>query len=120
MFLKRIWVEQASAEGFNPYQDSADVIVETHDGQTWLAHFVTIPFLQRQMHVSREVAEGEAQLLPVSFITLETPHVLVENLLIETIEDTIENLITLGTFESVFVPYFTPDLLPEDDAVLSQ
>jgi hypothetical protein len=116
-FLKRIWIEQATVDGFNPYQDSTDVIVEMHDGQTWLAHFVTVPFLQRQMHVSREVAEAEAQLLPVRFIALETPHVVVENLLTETIEDTVENLITLGTFESVFVPCQTADLLPESDIV---
>lgn len=115
-FPKRIWIEQAAVDGFNPYQDSTDVIVEMHDGQAWLAHFVTIPFLQRQMHISREVAEVETQLLPVRFVTLETPYVVVENLLPETVEDTVENLITLGTFESVF----TPCQLPESDIVLSQ
>jgi hypothetical protein len=53
----------------------------------------------------------------VRFIALETPHVVVENLLTETIEDTVENLITLGTFESVFVPCQTADLLLESDIV---
>lgn len=120
MLLKRVWIEQGSTHGFDPYHDSTDVIVETYDGQMWLSHFVTIPFLQRQMYVSCEVAEDEAQLLPVRFISMETPHVIVENLLPETIEDTIENLITLGTFESVFMPYYAPDLLPEDSMALSQ
>lgn len=120
MLLKRVWIEQSGTEGFDPYQDSTDVIVETYDGQTWLAHFVTIPFLQRQMYVSHEVAEDEAQLLPVRFISMETPHVIVENLLAETVEDTIENLITLGTFESVFTPCMPLDLLTEDDMALSQ
>lgn len=119
MLLKRIWIEQAGLVGFDPYHDSTDVIVETYDGQTWLAHFVTIPFLQRQMYVSREVAEGEAHLLPVGFLSVETPHVIVENLLPETIEDTVENLITLGTFESVFAPCQPLDLLPADDVALS-
>jgi hypothetical protein len=118
--LKRVWIEQINAQGFDPYQDSTDVVVETYDGQTWLSHFVTIPFLQRQMFVSREVAEDEAQLLPVRFIPLETPHVIIENLLTETIEDAIDNLLTLGTFESVFMRYPEPTLLPEGGEALSQ
>lgn len=118
--LKRVWIEQVNAEGFDPYHDSTDVFVETYDGQIWLSHFVTIPFLQRQMFVSHEVAEGEAQLLPVRFIPLETPHVIIENLLPETIEDTVDNLMTLGIFESVFVRYSDPTLLPEGGETLSQ
>jgi hypothetical protein len=39
----------------------------------------------------------------VRFVALETPHVIVEDLLPDTIEDTIDNLMTLGTFESVFI-----------------
>jgi len=35
-------------------------------------------------------------------MAIETPHVIVENLSQDTIEDTIDNLMTLGVFESVF------------------
>ena len=40
--------------------------------------------------------------LPVRYAVLETPHVVVENLERDTIEDTIDNLFTLDMFESVF------------------
>ncbi|MBX3063357.1 MAG: hypothetical protein KF726_10310 [Anaerolineae bacterium] len=106
MMIKRVWVEQQNEIGFNPYEDSADVLVEWEDGQLWSAAFVTLPYLQRQMEMSGEVAEGlNANMPPVRFVALETPHVVVENLLPDTIEDTIDNLMTLGTFESVFTLY---------------
>lgn len=100
--IKHIWIEHQNIEGFDPYRDSTDVLVETEDGFTWSASFVTLPYLQRQMHVSREMAEG-MDMPPMRFVALETPHVVVENLLQDTIEDTVDNLMTLGIFESVFV-----------------
>jgi hypothetical protein len=103
--IKHIWIEQQGVSGFDPYNDSTDVIVETEDGQMWLAAFVTIPFIQRQMFLSQEISTGVKYMAPIRFTALETPHVIVENLLPETIEDTIDNLMTLGTFESVFMVY---------------
>src|SRR5215475_5491554 len=100
--IKRIWAEQSGGEGFDPLRDSADVLVETDDGLMWSASFVTIPFLQRQMETSRDVANDVNNMPLVRFIAIETPHVIVEDLSQDTIEDTIDNLMTLGIFESVF------------------
>lgn len=103
--IKHVWIEPIEAESFNPYQDSADVLVETEDELMWSAAFVTVPYLQRQMFLSRDVAQDVASMSPVRFVALETPHVIVEDLLPDTIEDTVDNLMTLGIFESVFMPY---------------
>ncbi len=106
--IKHIWLDQN--EGFDPERDSADVLVETEDGLLWSASFVTIPYLQRQMELSRDVAQDEANMPPVRFIAIETPHVIVDNLMKDTIEDTIDNLMTLGIFESVFTSYSEANL----------
>lgn len=103
--IKHVWIEQRDEQGFDPLSDSTDVVVETEDGLIWSAAFVTIPYLQRQMELSGEVAADVKNMPPVRFIAIETPHVVVENLLQDTIEDTIDNLMTLGIFESVFVLY---------------
>jgi hypothetical protein len=103
--IKRVWVEQNEGKAFNPKRDSADVLVETEDGLMWTASFVTIPFLQRQMELSRDVAKDVNNMPPVRFVAIETPHVVVDDLSQDTIEDTIDNLMTLGIFESVFTLY---------------
>jgi len=54
------------------------------------------------MQASREVAHDIANMPPVRFVAIETPHVIVDTLDQDTIEDTIDNLMTLGVFESVF------------------
>lgn len=106
--IKHVWIEHRHTEGFDPKQDSTDVLVQTDDGLTWTASFATIPYLQRQMALSYDVAEG-MNMPPVRFIALETPHVVVENLLPDTIEDAVDNLMMLGIFESVFTQ-FSDDL----------
>jgi hypothetical protein len=103
--IKRVWIDQTSDESFDPVCDNADVLVETEDGLMWSASFVTIPYLQRQMELSRDVATDVGYMPPVRFIAIETPHVVVESLSQDTIEDTIDNLMTLGIFESVFALY---------------
>ena len=55
MMIKHVWVEQNEGKAFNPRRDSADVLVETDDELLWTASFVTIPYLQRQMELSRDV-----------------------------------------------------------------
>lgn len=82
--------------------DSCDVIVETENHKIYTSHFITIPYLQRQMHLSYSVSTQLPDTLPVHYAALETPHVVVENLERDTIEDTIDNLVALDTFESVF------------------
>ena len=100
--IKHIWIEHQGTTGFDPARDSTDVLVLTEDDELWAASFVTIPFLQRQMQASREVAHDIANMPPVRFVAIETPHVIVDALDQDTIEDTIDNLMTLGVFESVF------------------
>jgi hypothetical protein len=101
--IKRVWIENSGETGFNPFEDSADVLVETEDSLIWSATFVTIPYLQRQMYLSGDVARDVDNMPVVRFVAIETPHVLIENLLQDTIEDAIDNMMTLGVFESVFV-----------------
>jgi hypothetical protein len=103
--IKRVWIENNEGEAFDPKRDSADVLVETDDELLWTASFVTIPYLQRQMELSRDVASDVNNMPPVRFIAIETPHVVVDDLSQDTIEDTIDNLMTLGVFESVFTLY---------------
>ncbi len=103
--IKHVWIERDKGEGFDPERDSADVLVQTDDDLIWSSSFVTIPYLQRQMDLSRDVAKDVHNMPPVRFMAIETPHVIVESLLRDTIEDTIDNLMTLGIFESVFVLY---------------
>lgn len=116
--IKRIWIEQTNEEGFDPQRDSADVLVETEDGLMWSASFVTIPFLQRQMETSRDVANDVNNMPPVRFVAIETPHVIVEDLSQDTIEDTIDNLMTLGIFEGVFTLYSDDELLHQAESTL--
>jgi hypothetical protein len=105
----RIELNQHEAEA---QQDNADVFVQTGDNFWWHTSFVTVQYLQRQMYVSGDIARENYRIAPVRFVAIETPHVIVENLMQETIEDTIDNMITLGVFESVFMPYPEDEMLP--------
>ena len=82
--------------------DSCDVIVEIEDSKIYTSVFITVPYLQRQMELSLAVGQQIPEALPVRYAVLETPHVVVENLERDMIEDTIDNLLTLDMFESVF------------------
>ncbi|MDX2161650.1 MAG: hypothetical protein SF162_10020 [bacterium] len=95
---KRVWMEvQDKADS-----DSCDVIVQMENGAYYTAVFVTLPYLQRQMDLGYEVSKQLPDAAPVRYATLETPHVLVDQLAHDVIEDTIDNLIALDTFESLF------------------
>ena len=95
---KRIWVEMHdSAEN-----DACDVIVQMEDGAYYTAPFVTIPYLERQMTLSYEMSKTLPDAPPVRYAALETPHIVLANLNRDTIDDTIDNLLALDTFESVF------------------
>lgn len=108
MLIKRVWIEPETIVGFDPKTDSADVLVEMEDNKMWQAHFVTLAHLQEEMQLSLEVArEHNKALAPTSFLALETPHVIVEMLTDDIIEDVIDNLMALGVFESVFAQFET-------------
>lgn len=106
MLIKRVWIEPESILGFDPKTDSADVLVEMEDNKLWQAHFVTLVHLQQEMQLSLDVArQHNGALAPTQFLALETPHIIVEKLTPEIIEDVVDNLMALGVFESVFVEF---------------
>jgi hypothetical protein len=96
---KHVWIEMHN-EAQEP--DSCDVIVEAESGKLYTALFITLPYLQRQMQLSYTVSKQLPDVLPVRYAVLETPHIVVENLSRETIEDTIDNLLALDVFEGLF------------------
>lgn len=103
VFVKRVWIEEEPCAASDPVTDSADVLVEMDDGRLWQAHFVTPSYLQREMEVSLSVARDyHRALAPTPFLTMETPHIIVEDLDQDTIEDVVDNLVVLGIFESAF------------------
>ena len=103
MLVKRVWIEPAPQMAFDPDTDCVDVLVEMEDERLWQAHFVTLAHLQQEMQLSLDVArQYDKSLALTQFLTLEIPHVIVEKLTSEIIEDVVDNLMTLGVFESVF------------------
>jgi hypothetical protein len=106
VLIKRVWIESEPEIGFDPKTDSADVLVEMVDSKLWQAHFVTLAHLQQEMELSLDVArQHNRALAPTRFLALETPHVIVEELTSEIIEDVVDNLMALGVFESVFAEF---------------
>jgi hypothetical protein len=103
---KHIWIEmhQDMAE-----PDSCDVIVETENHKIYTALFVTIPYFQRQMQLSYTVSKQIPDTVPVRYAVLDTPHVVVENISRDCIEDTIDNLCALDVFETVFTLVTEPE-----------
>jgi hypothetical protein len=82
--------------------DACDVIVEMEDGNIYTAVFVTIPYLHRQMELSYTVSKQLEDTPAVRYAALETPHIIVDSLHRDTIEDTIDNLLALDVFETLF------------------
>jgi hypothetical protein len=83
-------------------QDACDVIVKMDDGTVYTALFATMPYLQRQMELNYQVTQQLSDTPPVRYMAMDTPHVLIESLDRDTIEDTIDNLIALDVFEGHF------------------
>lgn len=98
--IKRVWLDDVE----ELQQGSVDVLVEMEDESLWMARFVTIPYLQQQMDYGREMSANLPNTPAVRYTTLETPHVLVERLDMDSIEDVIDNLLALDVFESMFAP----------------
>lgn len=120
MLIKRVWIENEPEIGFDPKIDSVDVLVEMEDTKLWQAHFVTLPHLQQEMQLSLDVARSHRRALAATpFLALETPHVVVEELTQEIIEDVIDNLMALGVFESVFA-VFTSETVANAEPVQEQ
>lgn len=110
MLIKRVWIEPEPLVRFDPATDCADVLVEMETGELWQAHFVTLAHLQQEMQLSLDVArQHDRALAQTQFIALETPHVVVERLTPDIIEDVVDNLMALGTFETVFSAFERED-----------
>jgi hypothetical protein len=98
MIPRHVWIELLD----EAESGSCDVIVEMEDGRVYTAMFVTMPYLQRQMDLTYHLSKQLPDVPPVRYATLETPHILVENLDRDILEDTIDNMIALDVFEGFF------------------
>ncbi|GAB4516269.1 MAG: hypothetical protein OHK0046_21320 [Anaerolineae bacterium] len=94
----RVWIELHSGD-----PDARDVLVQMEDGTLYTSVFVTLSYLSRQMKFTRELCEQIPDTIPTSFAVLDTPHLILGSLDREMIEDTIDNLLAMEIFESVFV-----------------
>ena len=98
--VKHVWIDDTEI----PQQGSVDVLAEMEDNSLWMARFVTIPYLQEQMDYGRQVSEVLPNTPVTRYATIETRHVIVNRLDIDTIENVIDNLLALEVFESMFAP----------------
>jgi hypothetical protein len=98
--VKRIWIDDTE----EMREGSVDVLAEMEDSSLWMARFVTIPYLREQMEYGRQVSEAFMDAPEIRYATIETRHVIVDRLDLDTIEDVIDNLLALDVFESMFEP----------------
>jgi len=93
----RVWIEPH--DGGN---DACDVLVEMEDGTIFTSLFVLPSYLYRQMELTFDLSKQIPDTVPVRFAVLDTPHIALESLDRESIEDTLDNLLAMDVFESVF------------------
>ncbi len=93
----------------HPENDACDAIVEMEDGTMFTALFATPDYIYRQMVLSYEMTTQLVETQAVRYAALDTPHIIVETLHRDTIEDTIDNLIALDVFEGLFTRVTEPD-----------
>jgi hypothetical protein len=98
--VKRVWLDRTE----ELQQGSVDVLAEMEDNSLWMARFVTIPYLQEQMDYGLQVSESLENTPRARYATIETRHVIVDRLNVDTIENVIDNLLSLDVFESMFAP----------------
>ena len=82
--------------------DACDVIVRMEDSALYTALFATVSHVLRQMELTWMVTESIPETRPVRYAALDTPHIIVDALERSIIEDTIDNLVAQGVFESHF------------------
>ena len=93
---EKIWVE------LHREKDACDVLVQMDDGTVYTSLFAVLAYIQRQMDLQFQVTQQLEDTPQVRYCVLDTPHILVEELTRDVIEDTIDNLIALDVFESHF------------------
>jgi len=102
--VKRVWLDDT--EGMRA--GSVDVLAEMDDQSLWMARFVTVPYLQEQMDYGLQASRSLRNTPEVRYATIETRHILVDRLDIDTIEDVIDNLLALDVFETMFAMVSDP------------
>jgi hypothetical protein len=95
--IDRVYIERHADNNH-----ACDVIVKMTDGAVFTCLFVTLNYLRRQMEINYLFCKQIEDSVPVRFAALDTPHLLVEKLDRDTIEDTIDNLLALDVFETLF------------------
>lgn len=94
---EKVWFEM------HREKDACDVLVRMDDGLIYTATFVTFDYIKRQMDLNQAVAHELEDAPSVRYAVIDTVHVVVESLVKDIIEDTIDNLLALDVFESYFV-----------------
>ena len=82
--------------------DACDVIVRMDDGNVYTALFATLSYIHRQLALTWMVTESIPETPPVRYAVLDTPHIIVEELQLSIIEDSIDNMVAQHVFESLF------------------
>ena len=82
--------------------DACDVIVRMDNGAVYTALFATLPYIHRQLSLTWMVTESIPDTPPVRYAVLDTPHIIVDDLELKFIEDTIDNMVAQDVFESLF------------------
>jgi hypothetical protein len=109
---KKVWIEMHDSEYDTPA--SCDVLVQMENATIYTAHFVTLAYLRRQMDLSYAVSQQIDDTPHVRYAALETPHILVDEINRDVIEDTLDNLIALDIFEGLFTQV-TEDVADSDN-----
>lgn len=84
-------------------KDACDVLVQMDDGTVYTALFALAGYLQRQMDLQLQVTQQLHDTPQVRYCVIDTPHIIVDELSHDVIEDTIDNLMALDVFESHFI-----------------
>lgn len=82
--------------------DACDVIVRMDDGTVYTALFATLSYIHRQLSLTWMVTDSIPETPSVRYAVLDTPHIIVESLQLQTIEDSIDNMVAQHVFESLF------------------
>lgn len=93
---EKVWFE------LHREKDACDVLVEMDDGTVYTALFAVSAYIKRQMDLQFQVTQQLEDTPQVRYCVIDTPHILVEDLTRDNIEDTIDNLMALDVFESHF------------------
>ncbi len=95
--IDRVYIERQ-----HDNNHACDVIVRMTDGTIYTCLFVTLNYFRRQMEMNYLMVKQVEGAVASRFAALDTPHMLVENLTLETIEDAIDNMLAMEMFESMF------------------